>query len=357
MKCVILAGGVGTRLWPMSRQQSPKQFAALASDQAMIVDVYNRLRKRFSADNIFVSTSPAFDAQIQQLLPELNKDRLFVEPEKRDTGPAMGYVCALLELQFPDEPVVFIPSDHVIADDERFLDCLAVGESLIRETGKLIDIGVEATFPSTMLGYTKIGAKVEERQGVQVFEFAGHTEKPSRDVAERYFSEGVYLWHANYYMWTPRLFMQAFERYAPELAGGLRQLQRAFEAESAEEMITAYSTLPKISLDYAVTEKMATEDVLILKGEFGWSDIGAWNTLHDQLAEGDENIVKGPGVQIRATRSLVYGHPEKFTAVVGLSDVVIVDTDDALLVCHKDHAQQVKDVVNHLRELNQTNLL
>ena len=226
MKAIILAGGVGTRLWPMSRQKKPKQFFEIVNDVPLIKETYNRLLRLLPSEKIYFSISPSFDALLHEVLPEVSDDQILIEPEKRDTGPAMGYIAALMELIDPDEPIVFIPSDHDIKDEEMFLCTLEVGDKLVRKTGKLLDIAVTPIFPSTVLGYTRIGELFDTIDNVEVYQFAGHTEKPPYEVAKQYVEEGSYLWHANYYMWTPRKFMEAFETYAPEMGKALREIQQ-----------------------------------------------------------------------------------------------------------------------------------
>ena len=338
MKAVILAGGTGARLWPMSRQAKPKQFFDLVSEDPLIRDTYRRLLRLFAAEDIYFSVTPEIVPLLLKEFSEVPDERIIIEPEKRDTGPAMGYVAARLEAVCPDEPIVFIPSDHYIQDEELFLTSLRVGGQLVEKTGKLVDIAIQPTFPSTILGYTKVGKEVEGIdgvEGVEVYEFEGHTEKPPYEVAKRYLEDGSYLWHANYYMWTPRKFMEAFEKYAPAMGQELRAIQSG----SGD-----YSALEKISIDYAVTEKMNPEDVLIIKGDFGWSDVGAWDTLHDRLTETGDNVFKGKCVTIDTDGSLIYGPADKLIAVVGMKDVIIVDTGDSLLVCHKKDAQRVKEL-------------
>ncbi len=350
MKAVILAGGVGTRLWPMSRRVKPKQFFEVVGDEPLIRDTYRRLLRLFPEEKIYFSISPTFDEIIHQQFPEVPDERILIEPEKLDTGPAMGYVAALLELEDPDEPIVFIPSDHYIGNEELFLRSLEIGGQLIEETGKLLDIGIAPAFPSTVLGYTKIGDLFRETDGIEIYNFAGHKEKPDYDTAKSYLDEGNYLWHANYYMWTPRKFMEAFVKYAPEIGETLQKIQTAVMAGNVQEVETLYRQLPKISIDYAVTEKMAAEDVLIIKGDFGWSDIGAWDTLYDRLSESEDNVIKGKCLALETTGSLIYGPKDKLMTVVGMENVVIVDTGDALLVCPREKAQQVKLIVEKIQE-------
>lgn len=349
MKAVILAGGTGTRLWPMSRGARPKQFFDIVSDELLIREVYHRLEKTFPAEKIYLSISPTLDELTHEYLPEVPAERILIEPEKRDTGPAMGYVAALLELVDPDEPIVFIPSDHFIENEDLFLHCLKVGEDLIRSTGKMIDIGVAPTFPSAVLGYTKIGDEFDDIDGIKVFKFAGHTEKPTVEVAELYIKDGSYLWHANYYMWTPAKFMAAFEQYAPKMGATLRQIQQAVQSGQTEKVAALYQKLEKISMDYAITEKMNPDDVLIIRGDFGWSDIGAWDTLYDRLSKNGENVIKGRCLTVDTKDSLIYGCPEKLIAVLGLKDMVIVDTPDALLVCDRNQAQRIKEIIDKMK--------
>ncbi len=370
MIAVILAGGVGMRLWPMSRTKKPKQFFDVIGEEPLIRDTYRRLLRLFPAEKIFLSVSPGFEGLLRGQFPDIDSSHVMVEPEKRDTGPAMGYVAALLELQDPDEPLVFVPSDHYIGDEELFLRCLSVGDKLIRETGKLVDIGIKPTFPSTVLGYTKIGKKNRRVDGVDVFAFAGHSEKPSYDVAKSYLEDGSYLWHANYYMWTPRKFMEALEQYTPEAGKILREIQSLCHSEAEGRRISheilrfaqddiqkLYSSLPKISFDYAVTEQMEPSSVLIIRGEFGWSDIGTWDTLYDRLADGEQNVLKGQCVTIDTRGSLVYGPREKLITVVGMQNIVVVDTGDALLVCRREDAERVKELVLRLTDEGQDQYL
>jgi len=361
MKAIILAGGTGTRLWPMSREAKPKQFCELVSSEPLIRDTYRRLLRAFPAEKIYFSVSAALEQNLRDHFVDIPEAQIIVEPEKRDTGPAMGYVAAMLELDDPDEPIVFVPSDHYIGDEEKFLKCLSIGEQLILETGKMLDIGVVPTFPSTVLGYTKFGNKIEAREGIEVYEFLGHTEKPPFEVAKQYLEDGSYLWHASYYMWTPRKFMTAIETYAPEMAVVLRGIQTVRRGEwpfaPTNEINGLYSQLSKISFDYAVTEKMNPSDVLIIKGDFGWSDIGAWDTLYDRLSDGSDNVVKGNSILIETTGSLIYAPEGKTVAVLGMNDIVVVDTGDALLVCPKSQAQRVKEIISKLQEKNQHDLL
>ncbi len=356
MKAVILAGGAGTRLWPISRVSRPKQFVDLVGDEPLIKDTYRRLLRMFPSEKIYFSISPSYECFIKDIFPDVDDKNILIEPEKRDTGPAMGFVAAVLGVDDPEEPIVFIPSDHYIGDEEIFLRSLSVGNSLILSTGKLLDIAITPTFPSTVLGYTKISDKHNEIDDIEIYGFKSHHEKPDYETAKKYLDDGSYLWHASYYMWTPQKFLEAYDKYSPEMGSVLREIQK--EYKKGGDISGLYSQLTKISFDYAVTENMNPEDVLIIKGSFGWSDIGAWDTLHDRLSVDSNNVTKGECALVDTNSSLIYGfNKNKLIAVVGMEDVVIVDSEDALLVCSKNSSQNLKGLISHLKKNNLDSLL
>lgn len=350
MNVVILAGGTGTRLWPMSRTLRPKQFFSVVNETTLLQDTYRRLLSQFSAEHIYISTSAIFANLVRQNLPNIDPDHVIVEPEKRDTAPAMGYAAAVLSCISPDEPVVFIPSDHFIRDEELFLQCLSVADHLVSETGSLVDIGVRPTSPSTALGYTKIDRLYKSMQGIDVFTFAGHTEKPPLEIAEEYLADGRYLWHANYYTWTPRFFLEAFDRFAPEAGKTLRVLIEAIQKNDSDQVKLLYHDLPAISFDYLITEKMSADDVRIIRGDFGWSDIGTWDTVYERLAGDKKNVCKGSVVTHETTGSLIYADSGRTIAVLGMDDIIVVDTEDALLICPRGEAQRLKELIARIKD-------
>ncbi len=350
MNYVIMCGGIGERMWPLGSPEKPKQFHAVVGDKPLIVQAVERLRTltltlspegRGNFGNVFFSTTAENVPLIKELFPDTSEDHFIVEPSRRDTGPAMAYVAARMMERAPDEPVAFIPSDHVIKDADRFVQILQLGEKLINETGRMLDIGVTAAFASTVLGYTKVGNKREEG-GITVYDFLGHTEKPDLETATEYVKSGEYLWHASYYMWTPRKIMGALQKYAPELHEGVIK-----SLENPDH----YSSLEKISFDYAITEHMDPQDVTILEGDFGWSDAGAWDTLYEELKKADgDNVIQGSVTELDSSGSLVHSTTGRNVGVIGLKDMVVVDTKDGLLVCPKDRAQDVKKLLGKMNE-------
>lgn len=342
-----MAGGGGTRLWPLSRESRPKQFCKILGDKTMFEQTVDRFRNDFSVKDIYVCLNGGLVEQARALAPDIPEGNYIIEPAKRDTAPAMGLVAATLFKNFPDEPVAYIPSDHYIGDAKRFITMIKRADALIRETGKMLDIAVTPTFPSTALGYTRIGKKLSGDESIEVFEFLGHAEKPEFETAKKYLEQGDYLWHASYYMWTPREILAAFDKYSSEHGARLRAIV------ADEDVATNFAAMPQISFDYAVTEKIDPADILIIKGDFGWSDVGTFDVLYDaQKAKVDEagNLSFSNFIGREASGCLIYGRPEKVITVVGVEDLVIVDTDDALLVCPKSKAQDIKKIVNNLKE-------
>jgi len=337
----------------MSRKNKPKQFFEIISDQPMIVDTYKRLAGYYPADQLYFATTPEFVEEIKKIFPKVKDSNILIEPQRRDTGPAMGYAAARLFLKSPDEPLAFIPSDHYIGNIKKFIKTLKVAEKLILETGRMIDISIEPNFPSTILGYTKLGDNHQVIDGVDIYKFAGHTEKPDFETARKYLRTGNYLWHASYYMWTPRLFLDAYKKYAPEMYQGLEKVMAGLKTGNQRLIEEEYSRLEKISIDYAITEKMDLADVLIIKGDFGWSDVGSWDVLFDRLSaetDSDGNLLKGNCLSVDTKKTMVYGSPEKVTAIIGLSGMVVIDTKDALLICPTGKAQEVKKIIQKLKE-------
>lgn len=351
MNVVIMAGGSGTRLWPKSRKKNPKQFTKIFGNKTMIENTYERLEGFFPLEKIYFSTIPDFAEKIKKLFPNTPENNIIVEPEKRDNAAAHGYVAVFLSKKFGDEPLAFIPSDHFIDDVVRFHKTLNVAKKYILEQGKMVDIAIKPSFPSTVLGYTEISKKVGVIDGVEIYQFESHTEKPDFKTAKRYLKKGNYLWHGNYYMWTPNKFLEAYKKYAPKIHEHLTEIGRALDLDDFEKVRKEYLKIEKTSIDYAITEKMKSNDVYILKGDFGWSDIGAWDVLHDLLKiekDPSQNLVQGKWIGNDTSGSFISAPSGKLIATVGVDDLIIVDTKDALLVCPRSRAQDVKKIVSEL---------
>ncbi len=353
MKIIILAGGGGTRLWPLSRQCKPKQFCRVIGNKTMIEQTVDRFKLAFADRDIYICLNEDLKPLARSLLPGFPEENFIIEPSKRDTGPAMGFVATKLSLEFPDEPIAFVPADHFIGNTKNFLKIFKRCDDLIKQTGKMMDIAIEPSFPSTVLGYTRIGELIEDNDGIEIHEFAGHTEKPEFSLAKKYLEAGDYLWHAGYYMWTPRKILEAFEKYSPEHYTHLRQIADHLEAGDEQGASESFANMEKISFDYAVTEKMDSSQVMIVKGYFGWSDVGAFDVLYEnqrEQSDADNNIVFGNWRGEDTGNCLIYGNDDDLIATVGVDDLVIVRDGKVFLVCPKHRAQEVKKIVAQLKQ-------
>jgi len=359
MKVVILAGGTGTRFWPMSRKSLPKQFCAITSKEPMIKCTYDRYTKVFKKSDIYISCNEKFVPLIKKILKGFPDNHFIVEPEKRDTAPAMGYAAAFMAVKFANEPMVFAPSDHFFAEEGKFLKSLKTAEEFIKKSGKFLDVGAVPTFPSTVLGYTRVGSIFKKENGTEVYRFKGHVEKPDYKKAKKYLEAGDYLWHVNYYMNTPAKFLEAYKKYQPAMHKQLLEIKALFATAkksndyNKEKIYEVYGKLKKDSFDYAITEKMSPNDFLIIKGDFGWSDVGAWDVLYEQLSrevDNEKNLIRANWQGVDTNECLVYGKKDKMIATIGLSNMVVVDTDDALLICPKGRSQDVKKIVDQIKK-------
>ncbi|MBI4022875.1 mannose-1-phosphate guanylyltransferase [Candidatus Berkelbacteria bacterium] len=351
MNYVIMCGGSGTRLWPRSRFTQPKQFAQLVTELTMLEETVKRLDGLATPANTYISTIGPFAPVVHRLLPKVPKDHYIIEPERRDTGPAMAFVAAWMSRVGADEPMILMPADHHIKNPAMYRATFSVGEALVRELGVMVNIGLPPTFPNTNLGYLKVGEELETRGGVHVFAFEGQREKPDAKTAKQFLAEGNYLWNGGYFLWTPQRFMDAYERFAPSIGRQLPAIIDALEKKNEDALHAAFARMEAKSIDYAVIEKMDSSEVRTVRGDFGWADLGDWHMLSEQLAEqADEhgNLVKAHWRGIDTQNTLVYGPPEKLIATIGVSGLVIVDTPDALLVTPKERSQEVKKVVELL---------
>lgn len=354
MKIVILAGGRGTRLWPISRNSKPKQIVPLWQGKTLIEETLARLEGKINNEDIYLLIGEDLLSELLKTIPNI-KDQIniLVEPGGRDTGPAMAWASAFLNDKFPDEPLLFLASDHYIRDKKTLWESIQVQEKLVKETGKLLDISIVPEFPSTALGYTQIGKLYENYNGIEVYHFLGHKEKPDFATAKNMMDEGNWLWHANFYMWTPKKFLEAFQEHAPEIYNSVIESKKYWDKKDFEKAKKIYNSMEKVSIDYAVAEKLSPENVLIVKGDFGWNDIGTWSALHDEmLLTGDakQNVVQGKWVGIDTSNSFIMCESsKKIITTVGVDDMIVVDTEDALLICPRGRSQDVKKIVDQIK--------
>jgi mannose-1-phosphate guanylyltransferase len=346
---VIMAGGSGTRFWPLSRARRPKQFLPIVSRKTMIEETVDRLRPLLRTDRICTIANGDQTRILRKLLPRLPRTNLLVEPAGRNTAPSLMLATAWVFNRNPKAVVAALPADHLIGDPARFREKLKAGAEAAFREDHLVTFGIPPTFPSTGYGYIHF-EKEDPREiaGQPFHKVHAFKEKPAYDQAVRFLAEGSYLWNSGMFLWRADVFARKLERHAPDLFPFWTRMLKAVAQKSGTALAAVFREIPSISIDYALMEK--AEGVLMTEGDFGWSDVGAWSSLADIWPRGaDGNAANGEILALEAHDCLVY-NPRKLTALVGVKDLIVIETEDALLVCRKDLDQKVKDVVDALKK-------
>jgi mannose-1-phosphate guanylyltransferase len=362
---VILAGGSGTRFWPRSRRAHAKQVLALDGDRSMLQQTVERLAPLAKPEQVWVITNELLAGEIQAQLVGVPAGQIVEEPVARNTAPACGLAAFLVEKSNPDAVIGVFPSDHVIGDEPRFLKMIERGIALAASGDVMVVLGIEPTRAETGYGYIETG---DDGPGdsLHVRRF---TEKPSRHRAEGFVAAGNYYWNSGMFLWSARTLANAVREHLPETAPLLERIAAAFGTDQFDEVFAdLYPKCENISVDYAVLEPRSAKgehfsNLFCLPAEFGWNDLGSWASLYEyQLGtrlRGDEdgNVFETDGtITIEAGDNYVYS-PKKFVAIIGVQDLVVVETEDALLITHRKHSQDVGRIVKELAATGRTELI
>lgn len=341
---VVMAGGAGTRLWPAARRESPKQLQNLIFEKPLIAVTVERLTQVYPLDRILIVTAGRYAEAIQDALPDLPAANIISEPVGRNTAAAIALAAFRIAREDPDAVFAVFPADHVILKPEALYQALHFGHQLALEH-RVVDIGVPPSHPETGYGYIELGAEVGEHDGLTAYRLERFVEKPDLADAQRYLQAGNYVWNSGMFIWRTGEFLQALAQHLPETYD---QLKSAIHSGSEEQLTEAYGRIEDISVDYAIMEKVT--DVVALSVDFGWRDIGDWAALYDMMDhDEDGNAFDGPHVTLDTRGSLLFA-PKRLVAAIGVTDLVLVDTDDVLLIMPRDRAQEVKQVLEELKE-------
>lgn len=352
MKIVIFAGGAGTRLWPLSRKNTPKQFEKIIGDKSMLQLAVERLFPDFTWNDIYISTGAQYVEMLHEQLPQLPQENIIIEPEMRDVGPAVGLVIAKLIKEAPDEPIAILwGSDHLVKKDDVFRNALKAASELIqKDPKKIIFVGQKPRFASQNLGYIHFGDVVEERNDIPVYSFVGFKYRPHLSTAEKFLSDGKHAWNLGYFVTTPRFLWELFERFSPSLFEHLKTISDAQGTAEYEHVLhEIYPTIEKVSFDNAILEKMDPNDGKVISVDMGWSDIGAWEALKEALSETEEeNVTKGKVMIEDSKDCLVFNYTNQLTVGIDLEDMLVINTGDVVLVCPKKSVPKIKKLVEGL---------
>ncbi|HCY77395.1 MAG TPA: mannose-1-phosphate guanylyltransferase [Ignavibacteriales bacterium] len=342
---VIMAGGVGSRFWPRSKKKTPKQLLKIFGDQTMIQATVNRLTGLVDKENIYVITNELQRPEVVNQLPEVPLENIIEEPFGRNTAACIGLASVIIKAKEPDAITIVLPADHIIKDEEKFKHTLLNAARYANDSRGLVTIGITPTRPETGYGYIQINDKQVAENIFPVYTFA---EKPNYATAVRFVESGDFLWNSGMFIWRTDVILDEIKNLMPDLYEGLVSIEKSLTSSNfKEELKSVYAQLKKISIDYGIMEK--SSKVFLTKGSFNWSDVGSWEEVY-QLSEKNENgnATVGKVYTNMVNDSYVYS-PDKITAVIGVDNLIVIHHEDTVLICRRDKAQNVKEIVDYLK--------
>ncbi|MHB1319745.1 MAG: mannose-1-phosphate guanylyltransferase [Anaerolineae bacterium] len=353
----ILAGGSGTRLWPLSRRTRPKQILPLLGERSLLQATVDRVLPLVPAERVHILTGPDQVAGIASQLPGIPSENVFVEPSPRHTGPALGLAAFRLAQRTGGEGVmVSLHADHVVKDEEAFRRAI-VASTIVARDGALVTVGIVPTHPETGFGYIERGEMLAREQGIDVYRVTRFTEKPDLERAVAFLSTGRFYWNSGYFTWTLEQILSEFGRQLPALLEQIESVGR-FADPTGSEARAVWDRIVPVSIDVGIMEH--ARHVAVVPAEMGWSDVGSWAAIYDVLdkdSEGNVQVGSGERLDIGSHNTLVHSTLNRMVATVGVDDLVIVDTGDALLILKREHAQDVGRLVERLRAEGRAALL
>lgn len=349
--CVIMAGGIGVRFWPMSRMETPKQFIDILGDgKTLIQKTFDRFAQFCLHENIYIVTNSQYRDLVLEQIPNIKEEQLILEPARRNTAPCIAYANYKIREKNKDAVIVVAPSDHIILDEKAFQQSIISGLYAVSQNDWLLTIGIHPTFPNTGFGYIQFDEDMEYSPGTSFYPVKTFTEKPSLEFAIQFLESGDFLWNSGIFMWSLNAIQEAFETHLPEVDHLFKQGEGLYNREGETEFISRiYQICKNISIDYGIMEK--AKNVYVLSAEFGWSDLGTWGALHQiRTKDKENNAIVGNKVKTYSTSNCVINLPnEKVAVIQGLDDYIVVDTDQVLLICKKESEQQIKQYVTDVK--------
>jgi mannose-1-phosphate guanylyltransferase len=348
MKLVIMAGGKGTRLWPVSRAGKPKQFQCLTGDKTMLQETYLRLRQIAEPEDIFVATNQEYVGEVEKEMLEFPKENIIAEPIGRNTAPSIALAAAIIAAKDGNEIMGVFPADHFIENPEVLLNAIQKGKEFLEKNDQyLLTFGITPSAPETGYGYIKKDGDLEKIGDVQIFKAEKFVEKPNYETAQKYLEAGDYFWNSGMFLWKTKTIIEKFKKYVPDDYDRLMKIKDSVKDGSyAEFLEKEFPEMDKNSIDYAILEN--EPDVALIPLDMQWSDVGSWTALKDTLISNNrENFVRGEHINFDSENLLVYGS-DKLITTIGVKDLIIVDTADAILICDRNKSQLVSDVVKKL---------
>ena len=349
MYAVIMAGGKGTRFWPLSREKRPKHLLNITGEKSIIQYTVDRVTPLVGKNNILIVTGASHSDEIREQLPQLPDENILIEPVGRNTAPCIGLAAIHIRKKNPDAVMFVLPSDHLIAGTKSFLDSLTTAREMAKRGDCLVTIGISPKWPETGYGYMERGRLVDTIQKTSIYEVESFREKPDSATAEAFLRDGGFFWNSGMFIWKASTILNAIKRLLPDLYEGLLTIEDSLGTKHEEEILSeVYRDIKPVSIDYGVMEK--APGVSMIEGDFGWNDIGSWDALWDVLDKDEGgNATRGNTISFDTSNSLIYS-PKKMVALIGVEDLIVVETEDSLLICRRGSSQDVRRVVKRLEE-------
>ena len=349
MYALIMAGGVGTRLWPRSRQRSPKQLLDLASEFTMLQETFSRLTPLMPPANVYVVTGAAYASEVARQLPEVPQSNIIAEPFGRNTAPAIGLGSLYIRRREAQAVMAAVSADHLVQKKQEFVQVMR-SAAVLAEQGYLVTIGIRPARPETGYGYIELDHPLGIPVEYPGFRVARFTEKPDAATAERFVAGGKHLWNAGMFVWRVDVILDAIRQHLPGLSQALEEIDRAIGTPKERDTLErVWPSIDEISIDVGVMERAG--NVAVIPADLGWSDVGTWASLAEILPADEANnvVINGEHIGVGTSGSLLYGN-KRLIATIGLKDLIVVDTDDVVLICPKDRAQDVRSLVAKLKQ-------
>lgn len=358
---VILAGGGGTRLWPKSRTKTPKQFLKLAGAKTMIQIAADRVAKIVDWDKIIVVTNQLYSAEVQKQLPQVPTENILAEPEKKDTALAMLVGALFAKSKDPNAIIINAASDHTLTDEDEFVRVMYAATKVATEGDHLLTVGITPAYPTSAFGYIKVAKQLDKLgKNLPLLKVDSFTEKPDKNTAKKFIATGKYYWNANMYVWSATALKNAFKLHKENLYKKTKELDSLNSEAFHQALPEIYNDAEAISIDYAISEK--ADNLLLIPGDFGWSDVGDWKVVYDLGdKDRDKNVVVGDDEEVKTMSvnsegNLIHTNG-RLVALIGLKDLIVVDTDEILMVCPKEKSQDVKKIVEKIKAENRKEYL
>ncbi len=349
---VIMAGGRGERFWPKSRNNRPKQFLSLTSDgETMIQKTVKRLLPLVDMEDIYIVTNAAYTELVLDQLPDLPKENILAEPCARNTAPCIAFAAAVIKQKYDDAVMLVLPSDHLIGYEDIYINTLKKAIRAAEQGKNLVTIGITPTYPETGYGYINFGKECGDTYEVERF-----VEKPDLPTAKEYLASGKYLWNSGMFVWKVSSILADMKEFMPDIYDGAVRIGEAFNTPGFEDvLVKEFYAFRSESVDFGIMEK--ADNIYTIPGSFGWDDVGSWLAVERiNETDDDKNYIEGDVISIGSERTTICGG-KRLVAAVGLEDIIIVDTDDAVLVCSKNSTQDVKKVIAQLKEAKREELV